>query len=101
MLSILIPTYNYNVYPLACQLEQQAIKEGVNFELICFDDGSNSVLNIENEKINTLTNCKFIAAKQNIGLSNNRNTLAKASKYEYILFMEGEYTQKQLNQTEN
>lgn len=90
MLSILIPTYNYNVYPLARQLEQQAINEGINFELICFDDGSNSVLNIENEKINNLTNCKFVAIKQNVGPSKNRNALVEVSIYEYVLFIDGD-----------
>jgi len=90
MLSILIPTYNYNVYPLARQLEQQAINVSINFELICFDDGSNSVLNIENEKINNLTNCKFVAIKQNVGTSKNRNALVEVSIYEYVLFIDGD-----------
>ena len=35
MLSILIPTYNYNALPLAEILEQQALKAGIIFELIC------------------------------------------------------------------
>lgn len=90
MLSILIPTYNYNAFPLAETIEKQALKSGLVFELICIDDGSNSLLNIENEKINHLTNCKFIAKKNNVGLSNNRNALAKLSNYEYILFIDGD-----------
>ena len=80
MLSILIPTYNYNVYPLAYQLEQQACASNIIFEIICFDDGSTSKLNLENEKINTLKNSKFIALKKNIGLSNNRNKLAESAE---------------------
>ncbi|MCF6295418.1 MAG: glycosyltransferase [Flavobacteriaceae bacterium] len=90
MLSILIPTYNYNVYPLATAIEQQALKAGIIFEVICIDDGSNSPLNIKNEKINSLLNSKFIAKKQNVGLSNNRNALAELSNYEYILFIDGD-----------
>ncbi|WP_166967636.1 glycosyltransferase family 2 protein [Yeosuana marina] len=90
MLSILIPTYNYNVYPLACQLEKQALNTNITFEIICFDDGSKSSANIENEKINQLNHSKFIALNDNIGLSNNRNALAKASKYEYLLFIDGD-----------
>jgi glycosyltransferase involved in cell wall biosynthesis len=90
MLSILIPTYNYNVYPLACELEKQAVKTNCNFEIICIDDGSNSILNKENEKISTLTNSKFISIEKNIGLSNNRNTLAKTSKFEFLLFIDGD-----------
>lgn len=90
MLSILIPTYNYNVYPLVCQLEMQAIKSKIDFEIICFDDGSNSIINLENKKINSLINSQFIARKNNIGLSNIRNALAEASKYSNLLFIDGD-----------
>jgi len=90
MLSILIPTFNYNVHPLACQLEKQAIKSKIDFEIICFDDGSQSSINLENEKINSLINSNFVAQNKNVGLSNNRNALAEASKYEYLLFIDGD-----------
>lgn len=90
MLSILIPTYNYNVYPLAYQLEQQARNANIIFEIICFDDGSSSKLNFENNKINNLKNSKFITLKKNIGLSNNRNQLALSAQYEYLLFIDGD-----------
>ena len=90
MLSILIATYNYNVYPFACQIEKQAIKSKIDFEIICFDDGSNSIINLENKKINSLINSQFIARKNNIGLSNIRNALAEASKYSNLLFIDGD-----------
>ena len=90
MISILIPTYNYNVYPLTCELEKLAINAEIAFEIICFDDGSLSKINNENHKINTLLNSKFVAFDKNIGLSNNRNKLAKVSKYEYLLFIDGD-----------
>ena len=90
MVSILIPTYNYNVYPLAHELVECAQKMGVNFELFCMDDGSNSEINTENKKINTLQNSKFIAQKENLGLSNNRNQLAKLAQYDYLLFIDGD-----------
>lgn len=90
MLSILIPTYNYNVHPLACQLEKQALKAKIDFEIICFDDGSHSSINLKNELINSLTNSKFVAQKTNVGLSSNRNALAVASKYNNLLFIDGD-----------
>lgn len=90
MLSILIPTYNYNVYPLVFQIEKQALKLNFKFEIICIDDGSNSSLNFENEKINSLTYCRFVSAKANVGLSSNRNALAQASKYDFLLFIDGD-----------
>ena len=34
MLSILIPTYNYNAFPLVEELQNQAIEAGIAFEII-------------------------------------------------------------------
>ena len=90
MLSILIPTYNYNAFPLASQLEKQALASDILFEIICFDDGSQSSINSENEKINSLRNSKFIAQKINIGLSNNRNALVDVAQYDNFLFIDGD-----------
>jgi glycosyltransferase involved in cell wall biosynthesis len=88
MLSILIPTYNYNAYPLAKALEQQALSAGIVFELICIDDGSFSHLNVENQKINELTNCKFIESKKNLGRTETRQVLANKAQYEWLLFLD-------------
>lgn len=90
MLSILIPTYNYNVFPLIHELEAQALKANIVFEIICIDDGSFSILNEENQKINSLTNCTFTENKKNIGLSNNRNELSEKSQYSNLLFIDGD-----------
>lgn len=91
MISILIPTFNYNVFPLASAIEKLLLEAKVDFEIICFDDGSKSTLkNVKNEKINTLSNSKFKSLEKNIGLSNNRNALASESIYEYLLFIDGD-----------
>ena len=79
MISILIPCYNFNAYPLVLKLEKQALLIGVNFEIICCDDGSFSLKNEGNQKINLLTNSKFIELKKNIGRIQNRIFLAKKS----------------------
>jgi len=90
VLSILIPTYNYNVFPLIHELQSQALKANIVFEIICIDDGSYSVLNEKNQKINSLANCTFIENIKNIGLSNNRNELSKKSQYKNLLFIDGD-----------
>jgi len=54
MLSVLIPTYNYNVVPLVKALYVQLEKQNILFEIIIFDNASNSILNIENQKINKI-----------------------------------------------
>ena len=94
MLSILIPTYNYNVYPLVQELESQALKANIDFEIISIDDGSFSILNEQNQKINTLTKCKFIENKKNIGRSKIRNLLAKTAKYDWLLFLDADVMPK-------
>ena len=88
MISILIPCYNFNAYPLALKLEKQALLLDVNFEIICSDDGSFSLKNEENQKINLLTNSKFIELKKNIGRIQNRIYLAEKSQYDWLIFLD-------------
>lgn len=90
MLSILIPLYNYNVFPLVLELHKQCMESGIAFEILCQDDASFSKLNIENEKVNSLSNCSFVALTQNIAHRANRNSLVEKSKYEYLLFIDGD-----------
>lgn len=94
MLSILIPTYHYNVYPLAQELEKQALNLGIAFELICMDDGSFSPLNAINQGINTLTNCTFIENKTNVGRIATRQLLAQKAQYNWLLFLDADVMPK-------
>ena len=90
MLSVLVPIYNYNAYPLVEELHKQCIELGIVFEILCQDDASKSTLNINNEKINSLSNCNFISLEKNVAHRQNRNLLAKRAKYEYLLFLDGD-----------
>ena len=90
MLSILIPIYNYNAYPLVLELHMQCLECGIDFEILCQDDASKSVLNSENEKINSLFNCNFTELKVNIAHRQNRNMLASKAKFENLLFIDGD-----------
>ena len=56
MLSILIPTYNYTIFPLVRKLWDQCMEQQIEFEILCQDDGSQSVYNIDNNVIVTLEN---------------------------------------------
>jgi len=88
MISILIPCHDFNAYPLVCNLEKQALMLKINFEIICIDDGSFSSKNEINQKINLLTNSRFIESKKNIGRINNRLLLAEKSQYQWLLFID-------------
>ena len=90
MLSVLIPTYNYNAFTLVKELHKQLQKSNVLFEIICMDDGSKSELNKYNEEINALAHAKFIALKENIGRSAIRNYLSKKAKYQWLLFLDSD-----------
>ena len=88
MISILIPCYDYNAYPLASKLEKQALILNINFEIICIDDASFSSNNETKQKINLLTNSRFIESKKNLGRIKNRLLLAENSQYNWLLFID-------------
>ena len=90
MLSILIPIYNYNAYPLVLELHKQCMDCGRDFEIICQDDASQSSLNVFNENINSLSNCTFVSLKKNLAHRENRNSLAEQAKFDYLLFIDGD-----------
>lgn len=90
MLSVLIPTYNYNAFFLVKEIHQQLILENIKFEIICLDDASKSVLNTENEKINTLDFAIFSALNKNIGRSAIRNLLSHKANYTWLLFLDSD-----------
>lgn len=90
MISILIPIYNYNAFPLAASIVNQTLILGVEIEIICIDDASKSLLNKENEKINLLKNAKFFSNEINLGFSSNRNFLASISKFDFLIFIDGD-----------
>ena len=89
MLSILIPTYNYNVFELAKVLNKQAIDSKIEFEIIVLDDGSIK-FHDENNKINELEFCSYEILKNNMGRSAIRNFLAKKANFDNLLFLDSD-----------
>lgn len=87
MLSILIPIYNYDSYPLIKELHHQCMGCKIDFEIICIDDTSTEFKS-NGDLIPSLTNCSFTKLPQNIGRSKIRNLLATKSKYDWLLFLD-------------
>jgi hypothetical protein len=87
MLSILVPIYNYNAFPLVLELHRQCLECKIDFEIICIDDASTQDQS-KNNPIQFLTNCYFIELSQNIGRSKIRNLLASKSNYEWLLYVD-------------
>ena len=98
MISILIPTYNYNTLPLVEELHRQAILENIEFEIIVADDASPINENTEiNSKINQISNCQFERNKVNLGRGQNRNFLVQKAKYDWVLLMDCDTFPKEKN----
>lgn len=87
MLSILIPTYNYNVFPLVSELHKQCLESKIAFEILCQDDASKTI-ETENQKINLLENCSFSENTFNLGRGKNINFIAEKAKFEWLLIMD-------------
>lgn len=91
MLSILIPTYNYSVYPLVDTLQKMAVNDTIAFEIIVMDDCSpNTEYLTDNEFINTLSGCSFLRNEINLGRTATRTKLAQVAKFDYLLFLDAD-----------
>lgn len=89
MISVLIPTYDYNTLPLVTELHRQLLAENTNFEIIVQDDASpvNENTNLNNT-INQLSNCRFERNDANLGRGQNRNSLIQKAKFDWVLLMD-------------
>ncbi len=89
MLSILIPSYNYDVVPLVLELHKQCVECRIDFEILVFDDGSKLFVK-ENQETNNLENCRFEILEKNIGRSAIRNLLAQKAQFNSLLFLDAD-----------
>lgn len=89
MLSILIPTYNYDCYDLVLELHRQATELNIEFEIIVADDCSKTELP-RLHLINQLSNCQLIKPQHNLGRAKIRNFLADKSQYNHLLFLDSD-----------
>ncbi|MFT4943533.1 MAG: glycosyltransferase involved in cell wall biosynthesis [Flavobacteriales bacterium] len=89
MLSILIPTYQYNVFELVSNLHQQAQNNGIEFEICVYDDCSPIPVK-ENNIINTLAHARYTVLDKNIGRSAIRNKLAHDATFKTLLFLDAD-----------
>lgn len=91
MLSVLIPTYNYNVNQLAERLSEQLKACSFAYEILVLDDCStNQETVIANQHITALPNCFFLQNETNLGRTATRQTLAEKANYDWLLFMDAD-----------
>jgi glycosyltransferase involved in cell wall biosynthesis len=100
MLSILIPIYNYNAFPLVSEMRKQCLDCSIEFEIICQDDASDEFIS-ENQAINTLENCVFSSNAFNLGRGKNINTLAQKARFDWLLILDCDTFPKDQNFIQN
>lgn len=89
MLSILIPTYNYNVTSLVNTLHSQCKSMETPIEILVLDDGS-TAFRKEHEELTKLSNTQFIVSEKNEGRTATRNKLAKLAANNWLLFLDAD-----------
>ena len=89
MLSIVIPVYNINCYPLVKSLLRQLDSCDIKFEIICIDDASTQSFH-EHQKFNKIDVVTYIYLEKNIGRSEIRNQLLSETNFEWILFLDAD-----------
>ena len=91
MLSILIPTYNYDCTQLVSDLHVQALEAGIEHEIIVADDASpNPILRGTNRAISGMPHCRLVELETNVGRARIRNLLAQEARHEWLLFMDAD-----------
>src|SRR5690554_399952 len=91
MISILIPTYNYDVFTLVESLFNQCEKEGIEYEILVLDDCSNNLTIItKNTEIRKFRNVVLFRNQTNLGRTQTRKLLAKKARYNWLLFLDAD-----------
>ena len=87
MLSVLIPTFNYDCHGLVKKLHEQTNRLNIEFEILVSEDGGNQMI-ANNRQINNLTNSTYIENKKNLGRAGNINRLLEASSFDLKLILD-------------
>lgn len=95
MLSILIPTYNYDITSLVAVLYKQLEEVSIAYEIIVVDDASTKEdLKVKNRTIKQYPHCTCIELPENKGRTATRNFLAQKATYAWLLFMDADVLPK-------
>ncbi|AWH86727.1 hypothetical protein HYN59_17150 [Flavobacterium album] len=90
MLSILIPTYNYDITTLVNLLHDQCTAAKITFEIIVADDLSTVAYREINKVIVKFPYCTYIENLENLGRTLTRKKLADAATYGALLFLDAD-----------
>lgn len=88
MLSICIPTYNYDIEELAKDIRQQCEAAGIEYELLIYADASKAEFHPLYHSLQQLEHVAVHIAEKNAGRSRARNWLASEAKHPRLLFLD-------------
>ncbi len=94
MISVLIPTFNYDITDLVATIHNQLSESGVQFEIICHEDGSDNKKHTSNKSITNFDHTKHLISKNNIGSVFSRQKLAEEAQYSWLLFLDADVMPK-------
>lgn len=94
MLSILIPTYNYNVSKLVEEIHKQVSQIGIEFEILCNDDGSTKYSKENKACLSKLSFSEYFKSEKNLGRTASRQFLSNTAKYDWLLFLDADVIPK-------
>ncbi len=90
MITICIPIYNQDVTQLVDTIVNQCEKSGEQFQVLCFDDCSQKEYKEINKDLGLKFNVNYTELSENVGRSKIRNKMARISRYDFILFLDGD-----------
>ena len=94
MLSILIPTYNYDVSSLLKKIYQQVLVSGIEFEIIVYNDASSKYIKENKISIEKLKYASYFTSDKNIGRTASRQFLSDKAKNNWLLFLDADVIPK-------
>ncbi|MDA9028617.1 MAG: glycosyltransferase family A protein [Flavobacteriaceae bacterium] len=100
MLSILIPTYNYNVEALVSELHIQSTACSIEFEIHIGDDFSCSDV-IRNPHLSRMEFTYLHRSEKSIGRTAIRKLLCSKANYPWLLFVDADMLPKDKNYIDN
>lgn len=90
MISVLLPAYDCDLSGIVRSLHGELMRMDVSFEIISYDDDPDSHAFEQNQSLSSLAHVTIARNQTNLGRSANRNALALASKYDWLLFIDGD-----------
>lgn len=91
MLSVLIPTYNFDCTRLVRRLAEEAESLSSGIEILVADDCSNdSEVRQANALLDKVAGCRVFMRPQNGGRAMTRNFLASQARFDHLLFLDAD-----------